>query len=657
MSSIDTKVVNTIRVICAEAIQKSNSGHPGICLGSAPIGYTLYNDFLTFNPANPKFVNRDRFVLSAGHGSMLLYTLLHLFGYNVTMEDLQNFRQFGSKAAGHPEYGVTDGVEVSTGPLGQGIANAVGMAMAEKHLAAHFNRKGYNVVDHYTYALCGDGCNMEGIGYEAVSLAGTLQLDKLIVLYDKNNITIEGNTDIAFTEDVSARYEAMGWQVLHVADGNNLQQIRDAISCAKQEHSKPSLVVINTVIGYGSPNQGTAGVHGAPLGEDNIAKLRANLNYTQAPFTVANDVAEHCNKAVIRGQKAERDWNELFQEYSKAYPQLAEEFNAWQSGHFDGVWDKLNEIVFDKPEATRNTGNKCLNAVAEVIPSLFGGSADLAPSNKTNMAKREYFSATDAEGSNVHFGIREHAMSAICNGIACHGGLRPYCSTFFVFSDYMKNGMRMSAMMNLPVTYILTHDSIGVGEDGPTHEPVEQLVALRSTPNFKVYRPADGYETKIAYKDAFCGNSPCAIVLSRQNLPQLPINENAVKGGYVVDNGIKQVPDVILIASGSEVQLALQAQAKLAEQNIGARVVSMPCMEVYESQSDDYKQSVLPNGIRARVCIEAGSSYSWYKYAGLDGELVTIDTFGASAPYSVLFEKFGFTVQNVVDKALKVLSK
>ena len=650
---INEKTINTIRVLSAEGIQRANSGHPGICLGSAPIIYTVYNDFLKFNPQNPAFSDRDRFVLSAGHGSMLLYTTLHLFGYDVSMEDLKNFRQYGSKTPGHPEYGETPGVEITTGPLGQGIANAVGMAIAETHLAAHFNREGYEIVDHYTYALAGDGCNMEGIAYEAASLAGTLGLGKLIVLYDKNNITIEGNTDIAFKEDVGERYRSMGWQVLYVDDANDLEDLRAKIALAKAEKSKPSFIVCHTTIGFGSPNQGTASVHGSPLGEKNIAALRENLGYTEPPFTVAEDVAKHTEEIIERGKRVEDSWNALFEEYAGKYPGLAKDFRLWQEGKFDPR-KELAKVNFDKPDATRNTGYKCLNAVSEAIPSLFGGSADLAPSNKTNMTARSSYSSENYDGSNVHFGIREHAMAAICNGLAAHRGIKPYCSTFFMFSDYMKNAIRLSALMKLPVVYIFTHDSIGVGEDGPTHEPIEQLVGLRSIPDFSVYRPADGEETKAAYEYAFTRNGPTAIILSRQNLPQLGYEgSDRDKGGYVLLG--EEDPDVILIASGSEVSLAVEARKILKEKGVKTRVVSMPCMEVFEAQSEEYKNSVLPKGVK-RVAIEAASAYSWYKYVGADGATVTIDRFGASGAYEKLYDAFGITPEKIATTALTSLA-
>ena len=490
--------VNTLRLLSVEGIEKAKSGHPGICLGSAPITYSLWQNHLVFNPKDSKFPNRDRFVLSAGHGSMLNYALLHLYGYKVTLEDLQYFRQLGSKTPGHPEFGVTDGIETSTGPLGQGIANAVGMAIAETHLAKKFNRDGFNVVDHYTYALCGDGCLMEGIEYESASLAGTLKLGKLIVLYDSNNITIEGSTETAFTEDVKKRHIAQGWQVIDVKDGNDVNKIKQAIKKAKAETEKPSLIVCHTTIGYGSPNQGSAEVHGAPLGQDNITALRENLGYTQAPFTVADEVYKHTQKAIRRGKKAQREWKKMFKEYSKAYPELAKEFLDNMSGKLP-VIDDESLFEFEKQDASRSYGGIVLNKIAKHIPNLFGGSADLTPSTKAVLKNEPYYSSDCREGKNVHFGIREHAMSAICNGIATHGGLLPFCSTFFVFSDYMKNGMRLSALMDLNVTYVLTHDSIGVGEDGPTHQPVEQLIGLRSMPNMKVYRPCDGLETACAF--------------------------------------------------------------------------------------------------------------------------------------------------------------
>lgn len=655
---MDTNIlaVNTIRVLCAESIEKAKSGHPGLPLGSAPIAYTLFSKFLKFNPSNPKFDNRDRFILSAGHGSMLNYALLHLFGYDVSMDDLKNFRQLDSKTPGHPEYGHTPGIETTTGPLGQGIANAVGMAIAESHLAAEFNRDGFPIVDHYTYALCGDGCMMEGIEYEAASLAGTLKLGKLIVLYDKNNITIEGDTDSAFTEDVGKRHEAQGWQVLYVSDGNDMAQIADAITEAKKETEKPSLIIIRTIIGYGSPKAGSEATHGAPLGADGINGLRKNLNYNYPPFTVPEEVKNKLSVYKENGKKIENEWLSLFAEYKKVYPELATCYENYMSGKLPDLIHDEKLFEFDKPDATRNTSGKVLNLLADRLPNLMGGSADLAPSNKSYMKSKGDYSATDRTGVNMHFGIREHAMSAICNGMSLHGGIIPYCATFFIFSDYMKNAMRLSALMKRNVTYILTHDSIGVGEDGPTHQPVEQLAGLRAVPDMKVFRPADGKETAYGWIAALTGEGPTCLVLTRQNLPQYETSGiNALRGAYILSDSEKSTPDAILLASGSEVELAMKSKIALKDEGIDVRVVSVPCMELFDKQSKEYKETVLPNAVRARVAIEAGTPDCWYKYVGLDGKVIGMTTFGASAPFSDLLNKFGFTVENVVSKVKEVL--
>lgn len=655
---MDTNIlaVNTIRVLCAESIEKAKSGHPGLPLGSAPIAYTLFSKFLKFNPSNPKFDNRDRFILSAGHGSMLNYALLHLFGYDVSMDDLKNFRQLDSKTPGHPEYGHTPGIETTTGPLGQGIANAVGMAIAESHLAAEFNRDGFPIVDHYTYALCGDGCMMEGIEYEAASLAGTLKLGKLIVLYDKNNITIEGDTDSAFTEDVGKRHEAQGWQVLYVSDGNDMAQIADAITEAKKETEKPSLIIIRTIIGYGSPKAGSEATHGAPLGADGINGLRKNLNYNYPPFTVPEEVKNKLSVYKENGKKIENEWLSLFAEYKKVYPELATRYENYMSGELPDLIHDEKLFEFDKPDATRNTSGKVLNLLADRLPNLMGGSADLAPSNKSYMKSKGDYSATDRTGVNMHFGIREHAMSAICNGMSLHGGIIPYCATFFIFSDYMKNAMRLSALMKRNVTYILTHDSIGVGEDGPTHQPVEQLAGLRAVPDMKVFRPADGKETAYGWIAALTGEGPTCLVLTRQNLPQYETSGiNALRGAYILSDSEKSTPDAILLASGSEVELAMKSKIALKDEGIDVRVVSVPCMELFDKQSKEYKETVLPNAVRARVAIEAGTPDCWYKYVGLDGKVIGMTTFGASAPFSDLLNKFGFTVENVVSKVKEVL--
>lgn len=656
--NVREQTVNAIRVLSAEAIQKANSGHPGLPLGSAPIGYTLFADFLKFNPKDPKWDDRDRFVLSAGHGSMLNYSLLYLFGYDISKEDLKNFRQLGYKTPGHPEYGHTPGVETTTGPLGQGIANAVGMALAEAHLAAIFNRENFPVVDHYTYALCGDGCLEEGISYEACSFAGSHKLGKLILFYDDNDITIEGNTDCTFTEDVPARFKAQGWQVLKVDDANDMDALKRAVKKAKAEKDKPSLIVCKTVIGFGSPLAGSESCHGSPLGAENLEKMKENLGWTKEPFEIPAEVSEHCAQIARRGASRQGKWKRMFKEYAKAYPELAATYKKFQSGELPDLKNNEDLFKFEKPDATRNTSFAVLNKLADLLPNLIGGSADLAPSNKSNMKKRADFTAADKAGSNIHFGIREHAMAAITNGMQLHGGLKAYCATFFVFTDYMKNAMRLSALMHLPVTYILTHDSIGVGEDGPTHQPVEQLIGLRSIPNMKVYRPADGKETAAAWISALSGNAPTCLVLTRQNLPQYEKSGlDALKGGYILADSDKKTPDVLLIASGSEVEQCMQAKVLLKEKGVDARVVSMPCIEEFEKQPRSYQDAVLPPHVRARVCVEAGSPYSWYKYAGDLGEIIAMNTFGASAPAGKLFEMYGFTAENVVEKAFRTINK
>jgi len=658
MNTTEMLAINSIRILSAEAIQKANSGHPGLPMGSAPIAYTLFADFLKFNPKNPKFENRDRFILSAGHGSMLNYSLLYLFGYDTTIEDLKNFRQVGSKTPGHPEFGHTSGIETTTGPLGQGVANAVGMAIAENYLSTKFNREDYPIVDHYTYALTGDGCMQEGIEYEAASLAGTLKLGKLIVFYDDNEITIEGDTDIAFREDVGARHSAQGWQVIKVNDANDTTAIRKAIKKAKAEKNKPTLIICKTIIGFGSPLAGSSSCHGSPLGIENLQKTKETLGWTCSPFEIPDEVKTTTKKSITKGKKAEKIWNELFKKYDEEYPELSKEYKLWMSGKKPELLGNEDLWKFDKPDATRNTSFTILNKLADLIPNLIGGSADLAPSNKSNMKKRGDFLPEDKTGSNMHFGIREHAMSAISNGICLHGGLTVYCSTFFIFTDYMKNAMRLSALMNIPVTYILTHDSIGVGEDGPTHQPVEQLIGLRSIPNMKVFRPCDGKETTAAWISALTGTSPTCLVLTRQNLPQYEGSGiKALKGGYILSDIKKEVPDLLLLASGSEVEQCMKAKEVLAEKGIDARVISMPCFELFEMQSQEYKESIIPSTVRARVCVEAGSPYSWYKYAGLDGKIIAMTTFGASGPADKLFKMFGFTVENVVNTSLNLLNK
>lgn len=649
--SLSTKCVNTLRILSAEAIEKAKSGHPGMCLGAAPIGFELFADFLSFNPQNPGWDNRDRFVLSAGHASALLYSLLHLFGYDVTKEDLMQFRQFGSRTPGHPEYGKTAGVETSTGPLAQGLGNAVGFAVAEAHLAAIFNKPDYDIVDHYTYVLCGDGCLEEGLSYEACSFAGTQKLGKLILLYDKNNITIEGDINTTFSEDTATRFAAQGWQVIRVNDANDLSVLKAAIIKAKSDTERPSLIICNTKIGFGSPLEDTAAIHGAPMGEANLIETKANLEWTEEPFEVPADVKEYC--LAIAGQKAkeEEKWNKLFERYEKVYPLLAEKYKKFKEG-YDVDLSRLETLINpEKSEATRSHGGLILNALAGDMPNLMSGSADLAPSTKTELKGKGRFSPENRAGCNIQFGIREHAMAAICNGITLHGGLRALCSTFFSFSDYMKGGIRMSALTQAPVIYVMTHDSIGVGEDGPTHQPVEQLIALRSIPGLTVFRPCDGVETAAAYAYAFTHNCPTVLVLSRQNLPQYPSSaEDALKGAYVLDD-CKGKPDVILIGTGSEVELCMGAKELLEEDKIKARVVSMPSMEEFERQPEEYKEAVLPKSVKARVCVEAGSHFAWYPYARDYGEVIAMKTFGVSAPAKVAFEHFGFTAENVAAAA------
>lgn len=662
MNNIDELSVNAIRVLSADAIQKAKSGHPGLPLGAAPAAYELWAKHMNHNPADPDWENRDRFVLSGGHGSMLLYSLLHLFGYgNLSVEALRNFRQWGSLTPGHPEYGHTVGIEATTGPLGQGMAMAVGMAMAEAHLAAVFNKEGYPVVDHYTYVLGGDGCMMEGISSEAFSLAGTLGLGKLIVLYDSNRISIEGSTDLAFTEDVMKRVEAFGFQTMEVADGNDLSEIGAAIEAARADRSRPSFIKINTLIGYGCPaKQGKASAHGEPLGEENVAALREFLNWPcPEAFAVPQEVYDHYAGLAAKQAKAEASWKEMFASYSEKFPEMKKRWEQYYHG-FD-----LSELLSseeywdagDKPEATRNTSGAVLNLIKRHMPNLIGGSADLAPSNKTYMKDAGDYSKENYAGSNLHFGVREQAMTAITNGLALHGGLRPFAATFFVFSDYTKPMARLSALMKLPVIYVFTHDSIGVGEDGPTHEPVEQLAALRALPNFTVYRPCDRTETAAAWAYAVTSSdTPTALVLTRQNLPQLPgSSKEALKGGYIIDASEKAEPDVILIASGSEVSLAAAAKVALAKQGVDVRVVSMPSMDVFEEQPAAYRESVLPKSCRKRVAIEALSGFGWHRYVGLDGKVVSMDRFGASGPAQTLFEQFGFTVDRVVETVQSIL--
>ncbi len=659
--NIEQKSVNAIRVLAADTVQKANSGHPGMPLGSAAMAYELWANHLTHNPKNPKWVNRDRFILSAGHASSLLYSLLHLFGYGLTIEDMKNFRQDNSLTPGHPEYGHTVGVEATTGPLGAGMGMAVGMAMAQAHMAATFNTEDYNIIDHYTFVLGGDGCMEEGISSEAFSLAGTLGLSKLIVLYDSNNITIEGNTDLAFTEDVNKRLEAFGFQTLTVEDGNNLEEISKAIELAKSEKTKPSFITVKTKIAFGCPaKEGSESSHGSPLGEENVKALRDNLGWEeQEAFVIPQDVYDNFAQKAKKGQEAEDNWNKLFKAYCEKYPEKKE------------LWDKYFAVIDDekllncdefwsyedKPQATRSLSGNMINRLAKIMPNFWGGSADLGPSNKTVIKDGGSFSKNNYLGRNIHYGVREFAMAAIANGITLYGGTKTFVGTFFVFSDYLKPMARLAALMKIPVTYVLTHDSIGVGEDGPTHEPIEQLAMLRAMPNINVFRPADATETAAAWYSAITSkNTPTVLALSRQNLPQIEgSSKEALKGGYIIAESIKAKPDAIIIASGSEVSLAVEAKKELMEKGFDIRVVSMPCMDIFEQQSDEYKEKILPQTVEKRLVVEAGSSICWGKYLGFKGKSVTIDTFGASAPANVLFKKYGFTVENVVNKALSML--
>ena len=655
MNAIDTMAVKSIRFLAADAIEKSKSGHPGLPIGSAPMAYTLWKQ-MKHNPADPAWQGRDRFILSAGHASMLEYALLHLFGYGLSIDDIKNFRQWGSLTPGHPEYRHTAGVEATSGPLGQGIAMAVGMAMAEARMAAHFNREGYPVVDNYTYALCGDGCLQEGVASEAASLAGTQKLGKLILFYDRNYITIEGRIECTFAEDVNGRFAAYGWHVQEVENGEDMDAIAAAIDAAKTVSDKPSVIIVNTEIAYGTPKQGKASAHGEPLGEENVKAMREFYDWNYAPFEVPAEVYAHFDE-LKKGYAAQQAaYEKMFEGYKAAYPELYAEWQQWHSNELpEELLKDARLTAADKPAATRATSGSVLNVLADYLPNMFGGSADLAPSNKSDLKGRAFFSPEDRDGANIHFGIREFAMAAICNGIMLYGGLRAYCATFMVFADYLKPAVRMAALMQLPVIYVLTHDSIGVGEDGPTHQPIEQLLSIRSIPGASLFRPADMKETAGCYIAALQGSKPAAMALSRQNLPQFAETslEGTLKGGYVLKDCDK--PEVILIATGSEVELAVKAADVLAEKGRAVRVVSMPCVELFEEQSAEYKESVLPNSVRARVAVEAGCSAGWYKYVGLDGAVVCIDHFGASAPAGILFKEFGFTVENVVAAAESVI--
>ncbi len=658
----DTLCINAIRFLAVDAVEQAKSGHPGMPMGAAPMAYVLWTRHLRHNPRDPKWPNRDRFVLSAGHGSMLLYALLHLTGYDLPMEELQQFRQWGSRTPGHPEYGHTPGVETTTGPLGQGFANAVGMAIAEQYLAAHFNREGFSIFDHFTYVIASDGDLMEGISHEAASLAGHLGLGKLIVLYDDNDISIDGSTDQTFTEDVGARFEAYGWHVQHVEDGNDLMAIDAALWQARAETERPSLIVVRTHIGYGSPNkQDTPAAHGAPLGPEEVRLTKRNLGWPEdKTFYVPDEVYRHMRQAVKRGQQWQDEWEALRTRYREAYPAEAAELERWLSRRLPEGWNEgLPAFEAGKAVATRNAGGAVLDVLAARIPELIGGSADLAESNKTHPKGREAFSRNNRKGGYIHFGVREHAMAAICNGLSLHG-LRAYASTFLVFSDYLRPSLRLSALMGQPVIYVFTHDSIGLGEDGPTHQPIEHLSSLRAIPNVVVLRPADATETVEAWKIALeRDNGPTLLILTRQNVPVLDRNrlapaEGVRRGGYVLKEA-QNTLRAILLASGSEVHIALAAAEQLETEGIGVRVVSMPSWELFRQQAPAYRDAVLPPEITVRVAIEAGVAQGWEQFVGCHGRIVSLERFGASAPAQVLFQQFGFTPERVAHEVQMLL--
>jgi transketolase len=665
--NLDQLSINTLRFLAVDAVQKAGNGHPGAPMGASPMAYVLWNRFLKHNPTDPSWPDRDRFVLSAGHASILLYGLLHLTGYDLSLDEIKNLRQWGSKTPGHPEYGHTPGVEVTTGPLGQGFAHGVGMAIAEQWMANHYNRSGHEVVNHYTYAIVSDGDLQEGVSSEAASLAGTLGLGKLIYLYDDNDISIEGSTDIAFTEDVAARFRAYGWHVVDSIDGMDTEAVDAAIRQAQAETARPSIVICRTIIGFGSPNKaGTAGVHGAALGEDEVKLTKEALNWSYPePFAEPQEALDHYRQAVPRGQTKQKEWETRFAAYRDAYPDDARQLElAWEGTLAEG-WSNEADTLFnpgDKPVSTREASGKTLNAIVAHVHGLVGGSADLAPSNNTRLNDRGDFSATDHSGQNLHFGVREHAMGSIANGMALHGGIVPYTATFLIFSDYMRPSIRLAALMGLRVVFVFTHDSVGVGEDGPTHQPIEQLAGLRAVPNLVVLRPADATETVEAWKAAIeRTDGPTTLAFSRQNLPVLDRSTLAPasgvrQGGYTLWESSSS-PEVIIIATGSEVHIALDAGQQLSEGGTAARVVSMPSWELFDGQSQDYKNSVLPPNITAKVSIEAASPMGWERYVGLNGRIIGLPHFGASAPAATLYEKFGLTAQRVIEEAKSTLQQ
>lgn len=664
--SIEHKSINVIRTLAIDAIERASSGHPGLPMGAAPMAYTLWTEFMNHNPKHSNWFNRDRFVLSAGHGSMLLYALLHLSGYDVTMEDIKSFRQWDSRTPGHPEVDFTDGVEATTGPLGQGFAMSVGMAMAEAHLSAKYNQTDFEMIDHYTYALISDGDVMEGISHETASLAGHLGLGKLIVLYDSNDISLDGDLHQSFSEQTEQRFKAYNWQVIRVEDGNNLDEIRKAILSAQKNQDQPTLIEVKTVIGYGSPNKSASSQsHGAPLGKDEVQLTKEYYEWTHEEFHVPEEVYRHFEQAIVyKGEQLESDWKDLFDQYEVEYPELAKELKQAINNELPKNWDaNLPQFEEGKDElATRAASGTILNELSKSVPFLFGGSADLASSNNTMIEKETDFSKENYAGRNIWFGVREFAMASAINGMALHGGIKPYAGTFFVFSDYLRAAVRLSSIMKVPVTYVFTHDSIAVGEDGPTHEPVEQLASLRAMPGLSLIRPADGNETEAAWRLAMeSTNQPTALVLTRQSLPTLPNTqqrayEGVKKGAYIISDADKDTPDALLLATGSEVQLAVKAQIELKEHQIDVRVVSMPSWDRFSQQDKSYQNKVIPPTLKERLAIEMGSSFGWHKYVGSDGNILSVDTFGASAPGETIIEKYGFTVENVIGHVKELLN-
>lgn len=648
--------INTIRLLSVEMIQKANSGHPGLPLGASPMTFTLFNDIMHFSPKHSDWINRDRFILSAGHGSAMLYSLLHLFGFGITVDDLKEFRQYNSLTPGHPEYLHTKGIDATTGPLGQGLSMAVGMAIAQEYMASQFNTENHKIFDNYTYTIVGDGCLQEGITNEASSIAGSLKLSKLICLYDSNNITIEGDTKNIFSENVRARYEALGWDTYFVEDGNDIEKIRETIELAKTT-DKPSFIEIKTKIGYGSVVEGTAKAHGAPIGAENIPSLKEKLglDFTEE-FYIPQEVKELFAQSTSEKEKYYSEWESMFEDYKHTHKDLYDKLMKFLSKEIDEEYLTSKEFTsFEKDDATRSYSHVLLNRLKDKQLNIVGGSADLAPSNKTFMDGLDVFTQTNRSGRNIQFGVREHAMAAITNGISLYGGLIPYCATFMIFSDYLKPAMRLSALMKRQVIYILTHDSIGVGEDGPTHEPIEQLAMLRTIPNLNTIRPADGFETSMAYKIALENKeTPTALVLSRQKLVNLKeTNEEALKGGYILKK--QDSPDLVIIATGSEAKLALDASEALEKEGVKAQVVSMMCQEIFDKQDQEYKDSVIPKNVEKRVSIECLSTYGWQKYTGLNGLNIGIDEFGMSAPGSKIMEHFGFTTEKIVEKIKQYL--